>query len=633
MQISPKDILKKYWGFSEFKESQEEIISSILDKKDVLALLPTGGGKSLCFQVPALVNDGICIVVSPLIALIKNQVDTLKSKNIKAIALTGGISQNEVVDLLDNCLYGNYKFLYLSPERLQQDLVKDRIQEMNVNLIAIDEAHCISQWGNDFRPSYLTCSILRDLAPEAPMIALTATATPIVAKDIVENLHLNNPLIKKTSFARDNIAFNVRWDEDKNYQLKEILRSSTQSGIVYVRTRKLTNELANYLVAEKISATFYHGGLSKEIKGERLKLWLEDKVQVMVATNAFGMGIDKPDVSTIIHYQIPDSIENYFQEAGRGGRNGTPATATVLINKADETQVKRQFLSGLPTVPYLKTLYNKLNNYFQISFGESTTETYQLNFNAFCATYSLSPFLTYNALRILDQNSVIALSESFSKKTSIRFIAPKNHIFDYIDRYGKIAPVIQIILRTYGGIFEYDTKINTYTIAKKSGISEREVVKVLEQLKKDEIITYTAQHNDIEVLFLVPREDDRTINLFAKKVELLTAQKTKNIAAVLQYLKNDKVCRSQQLLAYFGETKKACGHCDVCLKTPPIAAEIIALAKEAILMQLHIKPKTSREIIKTVLYKETAIFNALQALLEDEIIEINEINEYKIAKT
>jgi ATP-dependent DNA helicase RecQ len=632
VQISPKDILHKYWGFSDFKESQEEIISSILDKKDVLALLPTGGGKSLCFQVPALVNDGICIVISPLIALIKNQVDNLKSKGIKAIALTGGISQNEVVDLLDNCLYGNYKFLYLSPERLQQDLIKDRIQEMNVNLIAIDEAHCISQWGNDFRPSYLTCSLLRDLAPEAPIIALTATATPIVAKDIVENLRLKNPLIKKTSFARDNITFNVKWDEDKNYQLKELLQNTKQSGIVYVRTRKLAHELANYLVSEKISATFYHGGLSKEIKGDRLTLWLEDKAQVMVATNAFGMGIDKPNVSTIIHYQIPDSIENYFQEAGRAGRNGAPATATVLINNADEIQVKRQFLSGLPTVPYLKTLYNKLNNYFQISFGESSVETYQLNFNAFCATYSLNPFLTYNAMRILDQNSVIALSESFSKKTSIRFIASKNQIFDYIDTYGKIAPVIQIILRTYGGIFEYDTKINTYAIAKKSSISEREVVKVLEQLKKNEIITYTAQHNDIEVLFLVPREDDRTINLFAKKVELLTAQKTKNIEAVLNYLKNDKVCRSKQLLAYFGEKKIRCGHCDVCTKTPPIAAEIMALAKEAILLQLKIKPQTSREIIKTVLYKEEVIFSALQLLLEDEIIELTVKNEYKIAK-
>ena len=632
MQLDPKDILKKYWGFSDFKESQEEIIAAILQQRDVLALLPTGGGKSLCFQVPALAADGICIVVSPLIALIKDQVDNLKKKGIKALALTGGISQNEVVDLLDNCLYGNYKFLYLSPERLQQDLIKDRIQEMNVNLIAIDEAHCISQWGNDFRPSYLNCSVLRDLAPDAPIIALTATATPVVAKDIVTNLRLDEPLIKKTSFARDNIAFNVRWDDDKHYQLKQLLQDSKHSGIVYVRTRKLTQELTHYLSSQNISATFYHGGLSKEVKGDRLKLWLDDKVRVMVATNAFGMGIDKADVGTIVHYQIPDSVENYFQEAGRAGRNGAPATATVLTNKSDEIQVKRQFLSGLPTVPYLKTLYNKLNNYFQISFGESSTETYQLNFNAFCATYSLNPFLTYNALRILDQNSVIALSESFSKKTSIRFIATKNHIFDYIDTYGKIAPILQVILRTYGGIFEYDTKINTFAIAKKSSVSEKEVVKVLEQLKKDEIITYTAQHNDIEVLFLVPREDERTINLFAKKVELLTAQKTKNIEAVLQYLKNDTVCRSQQLLAYFGEKKEACGRCDVCLKTPPIAVEIIALAKEAILMQLQQKPQTSREIIKTVLYKEEAIFSAIQALLEDEIIDITEKNEYKITK-
>tara|TARA_R110000868_G_scaffold3259_10_gene21367 strand:+ start:5606 stop:7501 length:1896 start_codon:yes stop_codon:yes gene_type:complete len=627
---NPKDILKQYWGFSDFKESQEQIISSILAKKDVLALLPTGGGKSLCFQIPAMVTDGICIVVSPLIALIKNQVDNLKNKGIKALALTGGISQDDIIDLLDNCIYGNYKFLYLSPERLQQDLVKDRIQEMKVNLIAIDEAHCISQWGNDFRPSYLSCSILRDLAPQVPIIALTATATAIVAKDIIENLQLTNPLIEKTSYARDNISFTVRWDEDKTYQLNQILSETKQSAIVYVRTRKLSSDLSYLLTQNNISATFYHGGLNKKEKDTRLQLWLDDKAQVMVATNAFGMGIDKPDVGIVVHYQISDSIENYFQEAGRAGRNGAPAKAIILTNKTDEIQLKKQFLSGLPTLSFLKILYNKLNNYFQISFGESSTETYQLNFNEFCGVYKLNPFLTYNALRILDQNSVIAVSESFSKKTSIQFIGSKNQIFDYLDTYKNSAPIIKTILRTYGGVFDYDTKINTWSIAKKMNLSEDIIVKTLEQLKKDELITYSAQHNDIEIVFLVPREDDRTINIFAKKVELLLEQKTKNIDAILSYIKNDTVCRSQQLLGYFDEKKEKCGKCDVCTKSKPIKTEILELVKETILKVLKTEAQSSRNLIKIIPYKEEAIFSALQSLLENEAIEINSKNQYKI---
>lgn len=630
MHKNPKDILKQYWGFSDFKESQEQIISSILAKKDVLALLPTGGGKSLCFQIPAMVTDGICIVVSPLIALIKNQVDNLKNKGIKALALTGGISQDDIIDLLDNCIYGNYKFLYLSPERLQQDLVRDRIQEMKVNLIAIDEAHCISQWGNDFRPSYLSCSILRDLAPQVPIIALTATATAIVAKDIIENLKLTNPLIEKTSYARDNISFAVRWDEDKTYQLNQILSETKQSAIVYVRTRKLSSDLSYLLTQNNISATFYHGGLNKKEKDTRLQFWLDDKAQVMVATNAFGMGIDKPDVGIVVHYQISDSIENYFQEAGRAGRNGAPAKAIILTNKTDEIQLKKQFLSGLPTLSFLKILYNKLNNYFQISFGESSTETYQLNFNEFCGVYKLNPFLTYNALRILDQNSVIAVSESFSKKTSIQFIGSKSQIFDYLDTYKNSAPIIQTILRTYGGVFDYDTKINTWSIAKKMNLSEDIIVKTLEQLKKDELITYSAQHNDIEIVFLVPREDDRTINIFAKKVELLLEQKTKNIDAILSYIKNDTVCRSQQLLGYFDEKKEKCGKCDVCTKSKPIKTEILELVKETILKVLKTEAQSSRNLIKIIPYKEEAIFSALQSLLENEAIEINSKNQYKI---
>lgn len=632
MQPSPKEILKQYWGYSEFKTSQEQIIDAVLAKKDVLALLPTGGGKSLCFQIPALVNQGICIVVSPLIALIKNQVDTLKEKGIKAIALTGNIPQNELIDLLDNCLYGNYKFLYLSPERLRQDIIKDHILQMNVNLIAIDEAHCISQWGNDFRPAYLDCAILRDLAPDVPIIALTATATPEVARDIVENLKLQDFYLEKTSFSRDNITFLVKFNDDKSYQLKQELSKTKKSSIVYVRTRRNTIELSNFLNYQSISATYYHGGLSKKEKDNRLEDWLGDKVQVIVATNAFGMGIDKPDVEVVVHYQIPDSIENYFQESGRAGRNGEPAKAILITNNADENQVKGQFLSGLPTVAFLRQLYNRLNNYFQISYGEISPEVYSLNFNTFCDTYKLNPYITYNGLRMLDQNSVLSLSESFSKKTSIQFIATKNQIFDYLETYTKSAAIIQTILRTYGGIFEYDTKINTWSIAKKVNLPENVITKTLEQLAKDQIINYSAQSNDIEIVFLVPREDDSTINMFAKKVDALITQKTKNIDTMLAYLKNDTVCRNQYLLNYFGEKREKCGQCDVCLKAVPLHVSVIELAKEAILQQLKMSPQSSRKLIIEVLYKEDVIFNALQELLEDEIITLNTTNQYKIVK-
>jgi ATP-dependent DNA helicase RecQ len=401
---------------------------------------------------------------------------------------------------------------------------------------------------------------------------------------------------------------------------------------VYVRTRRNTIELSNFLNYQSISATYYHGGLSKKEKDNRLEDWLGDKVQVIVATNAFGMGIDKPDVEVVVHYQIPDSIENYFQESGRAGRNGEPAKAILITNNADENQVKGQFLSGLPTVAFLRQLYNRLNNYFQISYGEISPEVYSLNFNTFCDTYKLNPYITYNGLRMLDQNSVLSLSESFSKKTSIQFIATKNQIFDYLETYTKSAAIIQTILRTYGGIFEYDTKINTWSIAKKVNLPENVITKTLEQLAKDQIINYSAQSNDIEIVFLVPREDDSTINMFAKKVDALITQKTKNIDTMLAYLKNDTVCRNQYLLNYFGEKREKCGQCDVCLKAVPLHVSVIELAKEAILQQLKMSPQSSRKLIIEVLYKEDVIFNALQELLEDEIITLNTTNQYKIVK-
>ncbi len=631
MYKDPIAILEQYWGFGSFRGSQEKIIDSVLANRDVLGLLPTGGGKSLCFQLPAMCKEGICIVISPLIALIQDQVTVLKEKGIKAIALTGGIPFEEVNNLLDNCLYGNYKFLYLSPERLKQELVRDRIRQMNVNLIAIDEAHCISQWGHDFRPAYLECALLRELIPDVPIIALTATATQAVTLDIVENLALTDPLIVKDSFARNNIAFSVSWEEDKRYRLKQLCASVAHSAIVYVRTRRAAQDLANYLQANGCSAAYFHGGLSKQEKKQRLDLWLRNKVRTMVATNAFGMGIDKPDVQLVVHYQIPDCIENYFQEAGRAGRNGAPAKAVLLTNTMDIDQVKKQFLSVLPDMPFLKLVYNKLNNFFQIAYGEGYNERFQLNFNAFCEAYKLNAIITYNALRILDQNSVIALSESFTKKTTLRFTTNKEQLFSYLENHGNLAEITRTILRTYGGIFEFDTKINTYLIAKKAGVAEHVVINTLRKLHASEIIDYHEQNSDLEVTFLVPREDDITINAFAPKVKTLNRIKSENIEAILSYVKNQKVCRNIQLLRYFGENiDKECGTCDVCTAKKALKVNTTTFITEEIIRSLRKTKKSSRDLIRELPFNEIMVLTALRGLLESEKIKINNRNEYEL---
>ena len=631
MSSSPKEILKEYWGHTEFRGSQEKVISAILQDHDVLALLPTGGGKSVCFQVPALVKDGICIVISPLIALIQNQVDRLKEQGIKAIALTGGIPFDEVSSLLDNCIYGKYKFLYLSPERLHQDMVQERIQKMNVNLIAIDEAHCISQWGHDFRPAYLECSKLRELVPETPMIALTATATEQVATDITENLKFINPVTVKDSFSRKNIAFRIYKEEDKHYRLKLLCSKLTKSGIVYARTRRLTQEIAQFLSSNAISASFYHGGIPKKEKKIKLNKWLNNEIKVIVATNAFGMGIDKHDVQMVVHYQIPDCIENYFQEAGRAGRDGNPAAAILLTNTMDEELVKKQFLSVLPDTAFLKLAYNKLNNYFQIAFGEGKDLKFQLNFNQFCSTYGLNTMLTYNALQILDHNSVISLSESFSKRSSVQFIASKEVVFSYFEKNTNVVPIAQTILRTYGGIFDFDTKINISIISKKINASESQIIKILEQLTKDEIITYTASHSDLDITFLVPREDDSTINIFASEVKKRQHIKADNLDQMLTYINNDSICRCKQLLSYFGERpENDCGICDVCSENGSFDKAKSTAISKGLLLLLRNAPRTSRELIALNAIDEKQTLQALKNLLEDGLIKINTKNQYEL---
>jgi len=630
MNKSPEDVLEQHWGFTQFRGSQKILIQAALDGNDVLGLLPTGGGKSICFQVPAMIKKGICIVISPLIALIQNQVEGLKKLGIKAVGLTGGLRQEEIGNLLDNCIYGNYKFLYLSPERLSQELVQHRIAQMNVNLLVIDEAHCISQWGHDFRPAYLTCNTLRALQPNIPMMALTATATSRVAKDIIEKLELSSPLIQKDSFLRKNIAFRVVLEQDKKYRLRQYCSAINSSGIVYVRTRRLAEELSKHLLENKISATFYHGGVPQKEKKEKLEKWLQNKVKIMVATNAFGMGIDKPDVSLVLHYQIPDCIENYFQEAGRAGRDGNKANAILITNDNDKEQVKNQFLSTLPDKALVKLVYNKLNNYFQIAYGEFNTEKYQLNFNDFCATYKLNTLLTYNALNILDRNSVISLITAFSRKSTVQFITDKETLFDYLKNNTSISEIIRTVLRTYGGIFEHEIKINTALLSKKLKLSEKKVTGVLEKLSQDGLIIYKGKHSDLEISFLVPREDDLTINKFAAHLKEQNSLKTYHVNQMLAYIDNNRKCRSEQLLQYFGEkATKPCGICDVCVSKQN-TEELSKHVQKDILTLLKSNPSSSRTLQKILNIEPNIILLALQGLLENGKIKLNSKNQYTV---
>jgi len=627
--VNPQDILLKYWGYSEFRGSQEAIIRKVLADEDVLALMPTGGGKSVCYQIPALAREGLCIVVSPLIALIQDQVAALKKKGVRALALTGRLRDTEVADLLDNCQYGNYKFLYLSPERLQQQMVQERIAQLNVNLLAVDEAHCISQWGNDFRPAYLHCGVLRDLHPEIPMIALTATATPVVQQEILDNLKLRDCSVFRDSFLRENITYKVVHAEDKDQRLKALVRTGKKNGIIYVRSRRLAESLASLLNRNGTPATAYHGGMTTREKGDRLRQWMASELRFMVATNAFGMGVDKADVRLVVHYQLPDSIESYYQEAGRAGRDGKPAEAVLLYNPNDAIQVRKQFLDSLPDAEFLKKLYRSLNNYFQIPYGTGENSTHYFRFDAFCDAYKLPAGLAYSGLQVLDQYSVISLAQHYKRNTKLQFIAGKSELWSYLEQQKALAPLVQVLVRTYGGLFDFETKINTLMLARKAGVSETYLLDALETLARDGIIEYQAAHGDLELIFLVPREDDRTINRLAGELNRHRQVRTGQVARMLEYVQTGSVCRARQLLEYFGERLPIpCGKCDVCLGRKSVGQDAQRQLRLAILVELETAALSSQALIARLPWEEAQVLKALQFLLEDGKIRINTTNQY-----
>tara|TARA_B100000767_G_scaffold266140_1_gene283118 strand:+ start:1041 stop:2939 length:1899 start_codon:yes stop_codon:yes gene_type:complete len=626
----PIEILEHYWNFSKFKPQQEAIIEAVLANEDCIALLPTGGGKSICFQIPALIREGICIVVSPLIALMQDQVNNLNAKGIKAMALTSGFSYEDIDRMLDNCIYGNYKFLYLSPERLQQDLVQQRIKQMNVNLIAVDEAHCISQWGHDFRPAYREIKLLRTLHPSVNVIGLTASATSKVIEDISIQLDCIDPQIFQTSFRRSNLAYLILECEDKLFRTVQVLKKYNGPSIIYVRNRKATLEISSYLNKIGVSSGYYHGGLSSKEKETQFGLWTCNSNQVMVATNAFGMGIDKANVQTVIHHNLPESLESYYQEAGRAGRNGEKAYAVILINSSDELDYKNKYLNSLPDIKFLKNVYKRLCNYLQISYGEGVDTVYNFNFKIFCSTYQLPSLLTYNALKTLDRTSIISLEERFKNSAFIKILIKNSALFEYLENHPKKALVMKVILRGHERVFDHSTEISVQDIIKKTKLNEAEVYAILNSLNKAEIIAFKSSKTDAKITFIEPREDDKTIHRISKIIEQQQVLKKTQLQSVFEYVKIDGICKSHKLLSYFEESDSlVCGICSSCLKNLKNKSfkEIDA---QSILLLLRNSDLSSRKIEVLTTFDSDKLIALLTDLMERDLIEMTEKNTYKL---
>ncbi|MAT89349.1 MAG: recombinase RecQ [Flavobacteriaceae bacterium] len=630
---TPLQVLEQFWGHTRFRPFQEEIIESVLHGRDTMALLPTGGGKSICFQIPALLLEGTAVVISPLVALMNDQVAQLQDRQIKAMAITGSLKGEELHRQLDNILFGNYRFLYISPERLQQEAIQQVLKQISISLIAVDEAHCISQWGNDFRPAYRNITVLRELHPLVPIIGLTATATPEVLADTVDSLQLEDPAIFKGSFFRRNLAYKVFYAEDKGYQLQQLLQKKDTPAIIYARSRKQTVELSEQLNTLGFTTTYYHGGLPTHEKKERLEAWQHGSKPIIVATNAFGMGIDKSDVRYVVHVQLPESLESYFQEAGRAGRNGDFSEAILLYNDFDKSLVKKQFIDSLPGAKDLKKIYKKLNAYFRIPYGEGAHTTHPFDFNDFCETYSLPYMLTYNGLQSLDRLGVLQLSKEFGRTSIVRFIVASEQAINYFKEYRKASLIGKTLLRMYSGIFELPTKINIGLIAKKTGQSTAVIIEVLEQMAQQEIIELELYTTDASITFLVPREDEKTINPLSKEVKIHRDRKIAQVKAVLQYIENEKTCRSVQLLRYFGEdAEERCGICSVCAREQTRAGNgEVKMIAAAILEFLEEGPKSSREITENLTFAEAKILHVLTLLLEARKIESNLRNQYHLS--
>ena len=562
---SYKQILVRHWGYPDFRPLQLDIIRSVADGKDTLGLMPTGGGKSITFQVFALSTPGICIVVTPLIALMKDQVESLNRKGIKALAVHSGMSQREIKLTLDNAVWGDYKFLYVSPERLNSDRFMERMRQMNINLLTVDEAHCISQWGYDFRPSYLGIAEVRKFFPKVPVLALTATATPKVADDIQEKLLFKEKNLLNISFERENLSYLVRHVEDKNGYLLKSLQKVKGSGVIYVRSRKATREISDELRKNRISADYYHAGLSNLVRSTRQDNWLKGDTRVIVATNAFGMGIDKPDVRFVIHIDAPDSLEAYYQEAGRAGRDGKKSAAVLLFNNADKVKLRKHVSTAFPEVANIKRIYESLCNYLQIATGYGKNRTYEFSLQGFAQTFKFQQSMVYNSLKILQRQGYLEFTEEVDNPSRIAFVVSRDELYKFQVANAAFDDFIKLILRSYTGLFTGYVSVDEELLAKRAGIDRDTVYNYLKHLRKSNVIDYVPQTRSPFVFFNKERIPIDRLKISKEIYEDRKKDYAERIEAVLHYAMSSDTCRSQILLSYFGEDDSApCGTCDVC---------------------------------------------------------------------
>lgn len=562
-----EQILVKYWGYSKFRPLQEDIIRSVMEGKDTLALMPTGGGKSITFQVPALAKDGICIVITPLIALMKDQVENLQKINVKAIAIYSGMTKNEIDIALDNCIYGNVKFLYISPERISTEIFQVRVKHMNVNLIAIDEAHCISEWGYDFRPSYLQIAHLRELVPNAPFLALTATAIPKVVDDIQDKLLFTEKNVFRKSFERKNIIYLVREVEDKQRYLIDTIKKVKGSGIIYVRNRKKTRETALYLIKEKISADYYHAGLQHEARSQKQNNWKSGKTRVMVATNAFGMGIDKSDVRFVIHLDLPDNIEAYFQEAGRGGRDEKKASAVLLYNNSDKVKAEKRIVTSFPEIKEIKAIYQALCNYFQVPYGGGKGMSYDFIISDFAKNYNFNLLTIHSSLKFLQREGYIELTDELFSSSKIHFLVGRDDLYKFQIANAKFDGFIKLVLRSYTGLFSDYVNIDENSLSKKASVDIQNVYDYLNKLKTFGILNYIPKKKNPFVVFTEERLDDKSLHISRENYNFRKTRYMERLESMLYYASSNNKCRSQILLSYFGDKNpQRCGQCDVCTR-------------------------------------------------------------------
>lgn len=619
-----RKILKDYWGYDNFRGIQEDIIRSIGSGRDTLGLMPTGGGKSITFQIPAMAKDGLCIVITPLIALMKDQVRNLRDRGIKAIAIYSGMTREEIIIALENCIFGNYKFLYISPERLDTEIFRIKLRSMKVSMITVDESHCISQWGYDFRPAYLKISEIRNLLPDVPVLALTATATPEVVKDIQQRLAFKEENVFRMSFERKNLAYIVRRTESKQEELLHILKHVDGSAIVYAHNRKRTKEYAQLLNENGITATFYHAGLSNETKDQRQKSWVKGETRVMVATNAFGMGIDKPDVRLVVHVDIPDSPEAYFQEAGRGGRDGKKAYAVLLYARSDKATLKKRITDTFPEKDYIRTVYEHLNYYYQMAMGDGLGCTREFNIDEFCRNFKHFPIQVDSALKILTRAGYLEYTDEQDNNSRLMFTLTKEELYRIHETSPETEKLINIILRSYTGVFTEYAYINEETLSLRTGMTRQQVYDTLISLTRRRILHYIPGKKTPYIIYTRERQEANRL-IFTKEVyEDRKESFIRRIEAMTEYAETEDKCRSRMLLLYFGEKNEHnCGQCDVCLSSHSsgIKQGVFDEISRAIEETLKEKDMTTSALMeKLESYDKENVTKVLSYLLAEEII-------------